>query len=79
MMKHPCPGSLMSDDERLMPLFLQVMLNEVLTWITILGCALSIISLVICLYVFTFVRGVKNLAICMSMTKLLHPNCYAHR
>lgn len=33
------------------------MLNEVLTWITILGCALSIISLVICLYVFTFVRG----------------------
>ena len=35
----------------------QEILNEVLTWITIVGCTLSILCLLICLYVFTFVRG----------------------
>ncbi len=35
----------------------QVFLNELLTWITLLGCSLSIISLFICIYVFTAIPG----------------------
>ena len=50
-------GKIWKSDKITYTFYFQVMLNEVLTWITILGCALSIISLVICLYVFTFVRG----------------------
>ena len=30
-------------------------------WITIIGCSLSIVSLLICVYVFTVVRGMYNL------------------
>ena len=41
--------------------FLKFQINELLTWITIVGCTLSIISLLMCLYVFTFVRGINSL------------------
>ena len=35
----------------------QAIINALLTWLTIVGCSLSIVSLIICLYIFTAIRG----------------------
>lgn len=42
---------------RFLVIVFQVVLNYVLTWITIVGCSASIISLVICIVIFLTVPG----------------------
>ena len=59
--------------------FFQELLDEILTWITIVGCTLSVFSLVICLYIFTFVKGLRgerttihrNLCLCLLLAEIL--------
>ncbi|XP_059081671.1 adhesion G protein-coupled receptor L2-like isoform X2 [Tigriopus californicus] len=57
----------------------QLILNYVLTWITIVGCSASIISLVICIVVFLTVPGLRgerttihlNLCFCLLFAEIL--------
>ena len=54
-------------------------MNLLLTWVTIFGCSLSIVSLMICIYVFTAIRGLRtdrtiihrNLCISLLLAELL--------
>ena len=51
--------------------FFQVIVTLALMWITIIGCSLSIVSLLICVYVFTVVRGMYNLGF-IRQSSLIH-------